>query len=102
MNGYTAEEVEKEYLKGLTLAGAYDVWFEDGGLDQGLYCRGCDTKHDPDCLAIDCWLFTVPKNPVCKSCDKNLITFAMGNGWSRYGDRDHSCISKCTSSKHYD
>lgn len=53
MDGYTAEEVEREYMKGLNLVGAYDVWFEDGGRDQGLYCRGCYTKHDKSCLGVD-------------------------------------------------
>lgn len=102
MDGYTAEEIEREYMKGLNLVGAYDVWFEDGGRDQGLYCRGCYTKHDKSCLGLDLFFFSIPKNPVCKSCDSHLITFAMGNGLSRYGDRDHKCCSRCTSSRYYD
>ena len=101
MEGYTTEELMAEYKKACSLFGAYDVWMEDGGRHKGLYCRDCGADNDMSVLGVDSWLFSVPKNPKCSSCDKYFLTYAMGDGYSRYPRIAHECGTKCTSEKHW-
>ena len=101
MDNYTAVEIEHEYLKVFKAVGGTDVWAEDNGRDHGLYCSQCKRSQPMTVLFIDCFFFSIPKDPKCTNCGEHYISFAMGNGWSRSIDRDHKCVSRCTSSKHY-
>lgn len=85
------------YIK---LYGAYDLWFEDGGRHKGLYCRGCGEDQDPSQIIYDAITNQNPKNTACSKCDKYMLTFSEGDGWSRYPSKGHSCNPKCTEDKH--